>query len=109
LSLKEVFAVVFGLWNRQNVVALDVSRLRVSLIEFKFEFVKAQEMSDKFSQEAMRVLHTREESHERYQARLLERKILQHKADQPLDRSSHEEIMALEEADPNLIDELMLK
>jgi hypothetical protein len=73
------------------------------------EFVKAQEMSDKFSQEAMRVLHTREESHERYQARLLERKILQHKADQPLDRSSHEEIMALEEADPNLIDELMLK
>jgi hypothetical protein len=39
LSLKEVFAMVFGLWNRQNVVALDVSRLRVSLIEFKFEFV----------------------------------------------------------------------
>jgi hypothetical protein len=55
------------------------------------------------------VTQQRKESIERYHARKLERQLVQLKSNQPLPAQTQEEMYSLEEQDPRLVEELMLK
>jgi len=55
------------------------------------------------------VSHHRKESFDRYQARKLERQLVQYRSTQPMSEAHLQEMKSLEETDPQLVEELLLK